>query len=140
MPAKALNRTHCTDCGTELIRDVNTVPNRVFYIQGRCKTCWNKHYTERNKQVYDPLRERDRQLRKNFGISLEEYTKMYNDQGGVCAICNHESDTALHVDHNHTTNDIRGLLCHKCNHALGQLNEDLEIITNMYEYILKWSK
>jgi hypothetical protein len=131
----ALNRTHCITCNTELVKGVNTVPNRVIYIQAKCRDCWNKYYNDQHKAVYDPAKDRDKQLRSKFGISLAEYTEMYNAQGGCCKICEHESDRTLHVDHSHTTGDIRGLLCHKCNHVLGLLNDDPMLVMKVYEYL-----
>ena len=140
MAARALNRTHCIQCNVEL-SELNAVPQKQGkYWAAKCKNCWNKYYTERNKRIYDPVKERDRALRKNFGITLEEYTEIYNSQGGECAICNQPSDEALHLDHNHTTGDNRGLLCRACNHSLGLLKEDMQTIMNMYEYLMKWAK
>ncbi len=138
MIRKVENGTPCKDCGTELIEGVNTYPNNKNYIQSRCKDCHNKHWTERNKQNYDPIKERDRQLRKNFGITLEEYNELWRLQGGVCAICNQESDKALHLDHNHKTGKNRGLLCHNCNRALGFLGESLETIMNMLLILMEF--
>ena len=62
---------------------------------------------------------------------------MTRNQGGTCAICEQfpSARTNLGVDHNHTTNTIRGLLCGKCNSALGLVRESPEILTNMLFYL-----
>src|SRR5262249_25935193 len=78
----------------------------------------------RARRVRDPRRERDQHLRRTFGISLDDYEALLFAQGRACAICGHVPDvgTALHVDHDHRTGLVRGLLCFKCNGGLGQFN------------------
>jgi recombination endonuclease VII len=59
-------------------------------------------------------------LKYRYGLSKEDYERMLDEQGGVCAICGSAPDKQrLSVDHNHGTGKVRGLLCHKCNLALG---------------------
>jgi Recombination endonuclease VII len=83
---------------------------------------------------------RDRNLRREFGISLEEFNQKLDSQGGVCAICGGiNSDRSLAVDHNHTTGQVRGLLCTLCNTAIGHLREDVTIAYRLIEYLNKYS-
>lgn len=77
-----------------------------------------------------------------FGITLEKYEKFQKEQQNRCAICNQEETATnqygiknLAVDHNHSTGRVRGLLCAKCNMALGLLNEDISIMSKMITYI-----
>lgn len=66
-------------------------------------------------------------LRTTYGLELDDYAKMFEAQGGVCAICAQPpGDQLLQVDHDHRTGKVRGLLCHKCNKALGLLGEQVE--------------
>jgi hypothetical protein len=61
-------------------------------------------------------------LLKRFGLTLEDYNRMLEEQGGRCAICGREPNgQQLSVDHDHETNEVRGLLCQPCNLALGHL-------------------
>ncbi len=65
---------------------------------------------------------RNAALQSNYGITLNEYNRMFQIQGGMCAICKrHQSEfkKALHVDHNHKTGKVRSLLCAKCNVLVG---------------------
>lgn len=63
---------------------------------------------------------RDLHYRKKYNITLIQYEQMFEAQGGVCAICGKPPGKhALHVDHNHVTGKVRGLLCFSCNGALG---------------------
>jgi len=65
---------------------------------------------------------------------------MFNKQNGCCKICKiHQSKlkSALHIDHNHSTNKIRGLLCNKCNQGLGLFNDNIILLTNSINYLKK---
>jgi hypothetical protein len=65
-------------------------------------------------------RNRQRKLKREYAITLEDYDKMFKSQNGVCAICGApEIGKRLAVDHDHTNGMIRGLLCQQCNCMLG---------------------
>jgi hypothetical protein len=82
------------------------------------------------------LAEWKRYLKRNYKISLETYNKILEIQGGGCAICGAKpKERRLHIDHNHSTNAIRGILCGKCNQAIGLLNENLILFDRAKEYI-----
>lgn len=66
-------------------------------------------------------RARDLRLRRTFGISAEEYDQLLEHQKGVCAICgNPPKKQRLHVDHDHKTGQLLGLLCWPCNSKLSE--------------------
>jgi Recombination endonuclease VII len=69
-------------------------------------------------------RERAWNLKRNYGITVAQYDAMFTAQGGVCAICAESVEGSLHVDHDHTTDAVRGLLCGNCNTAIGLFQED----------------
>jgi hypothetical protein len=71
-----------------------------------------------------------------YKISLEEYIQMYNNQKGCCAICDIYFPI-LRIDHDHTTNKIRGLLCHLCNTGMGLLKDNTEILQRAIKYLNK---
>jgi hypothetical protein len=102
----------------------------------RCKKC---HDTANHKdRERNPNRYKNTQLMIKFNISLEYYNKMFEEQLGCCAICGmHQSElkNALGVDHNHKTGKIRGLLCTKCNIAIGMFNENLILLDNAKTYL-----
>lgn len=81
---------------------------------------------------------KDNRLRKTYGITLVEFEIMLETQNGVCLICGlpeiKEKDN-LSVDHCHSTNKVRGLLCSKCNTAIGLFDEDINRILKAIEYI-----
>jgi hypothetical protein len=70
-----------------------------------CKT-WRDRHPEKN---------RNHQYLRLYGISLEDYDKILTQQEGVCACCGKPDFIRLHVDHDHKTGKVRGLLCHICN-------------------------
>lgn len=84
---------------------------------------------------------RNQLLKKNFGITLEIYNKMLEEQNSVCAICNKhvEKETrSLAVDHCHSTGKIRGLLCRFCNQAIGHFDDNEELLQSAIRYLNKW--
>jgi hypothetical protein len=79
-----------------------------------------------------------RYLEKNYGITSEKYDLILESQGGVCAICGTapQADRRHHIDHDHVKKLIRGILCSKCNQAIGLLNENPELLDRAKEYLL----
>lgn len=97
----------------------------------------NKKYYQENKDRF-----KDNILNQLYGISLDEYMTLLEQQGGVCAICGQPETrtlkgdiSALSVDHNHTTNTVRGLLCSRCNLAIGNFNDDVELLKASIAYL-----
>ena len=76
-------------------------------------------------------------LKRTYGISYEEYCRMFDEQEGKCAICHNYSERRLDVDHNHTTNKVRQLLCSNCNTAIGLVDENIVILENIIAYLKK---
>lgn len=76
-----------------------------------------------------------RYLKARYGITLEEYSQMFDRQKGLCAICQKPSEDRLHVDHCHATGKIRGLLCFKCNSMIGKANDEIAILQRAIQYL-----
>lgn len=101
-------------------------------LSTQCKECRNEY--NRN----NPKLAKNRILRFKYGITLEEYNRMFADQKGKCAICGkHQSELekSLAVDHNHETGEIRGLLCTHCNVFLGHINDDYMFLNTAIKYL-----
>jgi hypothetical protein len=80
--------------------------------------------------------EREGHLRRTFGITQAEYDELLARQGGGCAICGRKpGKISLHIDHDHETGEIRGLLCVGCNNALGQFDDDFDLLTRAADYV-----
>jgi hypothetical protein len=84
----------------------------------------------------DPDYWRDSHLRCTYGITLDDKTRMIEEQDGKCYICYKpvQGKTA-NVDHCHTTGKVRKILCTKCNFGLGHLNDDIELLQRCIDYI-----
>lgn len=79
-----------------------------------------------------------RRVQKEYGISEAEFGSMYHNQQGKCAICQHDvDDVKMHIDHCHRTGMVRGLLCQRCNQAIGLMRENEETLKAACEYIRK---
>ena len=82
-------------------------------------------------------RDRNQRLKRNYGITIEEYNNLLSSQGEVCAICKvTPNGRALDVDHDHETGRIRGLLCMDCNVSLGRFKEDPDLLLTAMGYLL----
>jgi hypothetical protein len=80
-------------------------------------------------------------LRTKYGITLEHYNQLFATQGGRCSICGiHqvELEQRLCVDHNHLTEQIRGLLCKECNFGLGKFKDDKKLLLKAVNYLESW--
>lgn len=123
-------------------------PTKMAYVKNLCRNCYEKElrasnpdYAERQRegrrawgkrnperlQEYNqrkvrndtPEKKRERHLKADFGITLAQYGALLKSQNGVCAICKRPpKNRALAVDHCHKTNEIRGLLCFRCNYGM----------------------
>jgi hypothetical protein len=75
---------------------------------------------------------------RSYGISVEEYDQMLEDQGGTCYICGEPPQSrALDIDHCHKSGKVRGLLCSNHNRALGLLGDDPALLLKSIEYLVK---
>jgi len=74
-------------------------------------------------------------LGRNYGLSREQHRQLLEEQNGVCAVCKLPSRRALCVDHCHATRQVRGLLCDKCNTALGLLGDDVRRLLAAVAYL-----
>jgi hypothetical protein len=79
------------------------------------------------------------QLRTNYGITEERYQELLSLQDGKCAICSTTTPTGrwkvFAVDHNHDTNEVRGLLCNECNRGIGLLKDSPDLLRLAAIYI-----
>jgi hypothetical protein len=134
----------CPECDAYL-------PKSEFYedrrarggLTRRCRTHHlRKSYESRKKKYDTPAKRyayaRKEMLRKKYGLTVEEYLAMAEAQGQVCKICKQpETDKygMLHVDHDHATNTVRGLLCTQCNTGLGKFRDDPELLRSAIAYL-----
>lgn len=125
-------------------RKIKLSGNRGFNVLLRsyCKPCESRMhgmYCEKTPHLRAKRKQwnKEIQLRRKYGISVEQYELMVRRQNSVCAICSNPCNRygRLCVDHDHATGKIRGLLCNNCNRALGLIHDSLEIAERFVEYL-----
>jgi hypothetical protein len=114
----------CTKCGEQK-------PLSEFYKnrnkpRGDCKVCHEK--TKMKSKV------------GAYGLTLEKYKSLFVKQNNCCAICGAQFISAkhTHIDHCHKTNQVRALLCHGCNTAIGLFKENIETLKSAVTYLKKY--
>ncbi len=95
------------------------------------KIAWRLKYPEKAA-----LFRRRSMLKRIYGLSLEDYDNMVEQQNEVCGICGKVVEGNLLVDHCHATRKIRGLLCNNCNLGLGYFRDNLDILASATSYLL----
>lgn len=102
-----------------LCKKCSCVKSRAWGLKNRDKVAYTK---------------RENYLKKTYSLNQEEYTAMVDQVGGRCEICKRE-ESNLHIDHDHTTGKIRGLLCLLCNTGLGKFRDNKEILREAIRYL-----
>lgn len=128
------NNYYCRECARlryRRWRERNPNKKREDYLKVR----FSKNYIKTGRKLW---------LKKKFGLTLEQYNEMLEDQKGLCASCdksemqiNKKSGLVkmLSVDHDHKTGKIRQLLCNRCNIALGVVNDSVEWLEKLIIYL-----
>lgn len=115
------------------------------------KTLYDKEYREQNKdkKLANRIKRkisgasrtdyRKSHFKNTYGITIEDYELMLQQQEGKCKICKTTEFTGvgncLHVDHCHITGKVRGLLCMKCNNGLGNFKDNIKTLHNAITYL-----
>lgn len=143
----------CTKCGQDK-------PLTAFYqrysrpgtLSSWCKACHTTdglRYKRTNIEARRryALTDRVRKFRRQFGITPDDYNRLFAAQGGLCAVCG-RPETApgnalngttgtrmLAVDHDHESGRVRGLLCANCNRAIGLFTDNPALLRRAADYI-----
>jgi hypothetical protein len=104
--------------------------------KARCKSC-QAIYQKRYLTKECPIKLRNRKLYARYGITHDQYVSLLEKQNNACLICESPatSPTSLFVDHNHDTGEVRGLLCHHCNTALGLFKDSPQLLKKAVSYL-----
>ena len=155
-----MKKRFCRVCRVELKSD-----NWKSYLQEKrdylCVDCWriNRRKQQREYLKANPKQRKNHNKRsseyarthpekrkilmraalcRQYGITSERFDELYDLQQGCCAICGiHQSGLkqTLSIDHDHKTGGVRGLLCNKCNLALGSLGDDVRVLQRAVDYL-----
>lgn len=102
---------------------------------------YNKRQLELQKQAYarDPEKFKEKSFLRKHGITIAQKAEILVEQGGTCAACKTTDPgggrNAWHLDHNHATGTIRGVLCHGCNLALGMVKDNPTTLRALAGYV-----
>jgi hypothetical protein len=129
-------------------KEKERIKNAIHYQKNRDRILgYKRKYREINKErLNESVRSKRAKadvkphdyLKRNYGITYDDYVQMLKAQNGVCAICGKaEEKKRLAVDHCHNTGKIRGLLCGMCNTAIGKLNDDVQLLRKAIQYLEK---
>ena len=119
---------------------------RAYFRAYRAKNLAKLHAYEKAyrqaRLVSDAPKRRARWIKRSYGISMAEFDALLVGQGGTCAICK-KSDWPVngpHVDHDHVTGKVRGILCFKCNAALGYFGDSRLHVQAAVDYLTPSSR
>lgn len=110
----------------ESLSDEARARNRDWYRKNAAKHCEKSKWSA---------------IKRQYGLTREQYDEILRSQGGKCPICLNCMETrgvkAPCVDHCHSTGRVRGLLCRNCNASLGGMGDSLEALERAVEYMKK---
>ena len=138
----------CSKCGDILpIHNFGQRKRNPDGLRSQCKECEytaNKEIRQRKLEedyLGTRLKERRNNLKRMFGMSIEDYDTKLDAQCGVCNICGLKcvSGKRLAVDHDHATGKTRDLLCSICNGGLGKFQDNPELLIKAADYLRKHS-
>lgn len=118
----------CAECGEIHLRDAKHLKQGIKPRD--CKT-----FKPHN---WSGLEREDNIMRKQYGISTEQFAELLEFQGGGCAICAKPIENIrrrMNIDHDHETNKVRGILCTGCNTGLGHLGDNIDGLKRALYYL-----
>jgi hypothetical protein len=144
---------YCKGCDTEKTGDKFHIQKQrkakgrlVGYLSSLCKDCHASEIRKSRKSEYDKERwsgYRFKQfLQDRYGLLPDQYAEILRNQDGKCVICGmsgsgEKDKRRLHVDHDHETGEIRGLLCNNCNNGLGRFKDNPFLLRKAANYLEK---
>lgn len=115
----------CPAC--QKIKPLTDFGRRTGSRSGRasyCKPCYVRKIDDNRNRLHGSTR--NYHLKHRYGITAADYDRMLAEQGGLCALC--QERPAEHVDHDHLTGRVRGLLCFCCNQGLGNFRDRADVL------------
>lgn len=135
----------CTKCGVnQPLTQFHKDSRRHNGRRSSCKACYSafhaKYYQDNTEKV--KLRNKTIWVKRKYGFSLNELAKIRDNQQNKCAICEEElkAGSDVHVDHDHKTGKVRGILCRWCNTGLGQFKDSEKSLIKAVQYLQQCKK
>ena len=122
----------CPGCGeTKPLEQFAVNTTRRRGVGSYCLTCHNR--VSREDRIKNHGSTRNYHLKARYGVTAEEVAAMAAEYGGMCAIC--LDRPAEHVDHDHETGEVRGVLCFTCNVGLGNFRDRPDLLDRAVHYL-----
>lgn len=125
----------CSSCGEQKsLKEFYPHKNSKDGFINQCRKC----ISIKRKQKYCPEKAREQNRKSKYRITTEDYNRLLKVQENKCGICRKLQPDDYHglcVDHNHKTGNIRGLLCHNCNSALGNFYDNPDYLLSAVLYL-----
>jgi len=130
----------CTKCGvqkplSEFHKDKATKTG----VRSNCKQCYSLFHTQYYENNIEKVKAKNKKqwLKRKYNIEVEEFDGLKIKQNNCCAICKTtlEDGFLVHVDHDHKTGKIRGILCRWCNTGLGNFKDSCDSLESAINYL-----
>lgn len=134
----------CSRCGVE--KSLSEFYVNKGRLMAKCKKChgevaanWAKNNPEKRKLIDQrhAAKKKLTRYQREYGIDAAELMAMQSGSQGKCCICHEFKGDDLDVDHDHSTGQVRGLLCRNCNRALGYFGDDADTVLRAAYYLLR---
>jgi hypothetical protein len=135
----------CTKCKERKPRSafgLNTNDRGHTYLRSWCNPCCSKYRSEKQKLWTAHQKEKHREYvtKTRYGVTSHFISFVKQAQRNACAICRVsfglDQKTKPFIDHNHSTGEVRGLLCQACNSLLGMAKDSGTVLLSAYRYLL----
>lgn len=137
--AKDGHLTVCRDCQHIDYIEYYKGNKKKISIKGKAYYKLNKkEVNKRNRENHIKNKERDDFMARihHYNLSEVEFKALWEKQKGYCAICGVSlKGNKYHIDHDHMTEKVRGILCTKCNRGIGLLKDSVELLSNAVRYL-----
>ncbi|WP_045878712.1 endonuclease VII domain-containing protein [Pseudofrankia sp. DC12] len=134
-PLESDGHRTCPDCGERKpVAEFAAKSRASDGLHTYCRPCNSIRTVASAERLYGTVR--NLRFLTRYGLTAEQVDAMLEEQGGRCAIC--KEKPAAHVDHDHATGEVRGVLCFTCNVGLGNLKDDVGRIHDAMCYLVGW--
>jgi Autographiviridae endonuclease VII len=115
----------CAKCGErKALAEFHRQPSGTGGRHAWCRLCANAYYRVNRKRNYSSEQKRRWSLQTRYGVTVKAVDAMFEAQSGQCGLCSKGlAGLRYHIDHDHHTGKVRGLLCHRCNIVIGGLDD-----------------
>jgi hypothetical protein len=114
----------------------------ILYMSGKRKLHSPDWYLIYEETEEETIRKKSTKLKQNYGLSFQDLISMYERQGKKCLVCTKEmsfENRGCHVDHDHQTGKVRGLLCRSCNLLLGYAEDNIQTLKSAIKYLKEFN-